>query len=774
MNKIFRFSALIAAVFATNLASAIGPQNSRATTAGNVAPARAAGREVQRVGEGASARSIAARSSTVSRAAATPGIASRADVAAAARNARNATTISRSAVAARSARVAASPVRSAVNTKRSNVSRAAQSRATAIFEDVSKIGGGYAKCREAYATCMDQFCAKASDTYRRCFCSDRFTGFRETEDALDQAKILLQQFEDNNLNAVDKTAAEVSAMYSATVGETAIKNDISGAASLLAEISDLMSGKKKAFSSSSSTSLGVMSLDFSSDIGDIWGGSSSVSSIFGGGSGVDVTSLEGEALFNQVHKQCSALVSENCQSNAVANMAKSAYGIMITQDCNAYERSIDTKRQQVQNTVRQAEKILREARLEEYRAHNSQDVNDCLDKVRAAMLSDTACGANYKRCLDYSGAYINQSTGEPIYSQRLFELTDLILLDGASGGGDVLTKNEKFNQFLESRKMFATSALDSCRDISELVWTEFKRTALIEIAQAQDEKIESVKSSCLEVVRECYDTQSDALKSFDDTTADAAGAMSAYVARSMCQEKVVACASLYGETGDCKFDGNGKLLDGGRCGLSALLEYVDAVDTVRAAEGCEVALTNYVTEMCTPTTDFGVYPQPCATLSQNDLEEQIKKRASLYCIDGAGVKYDKYEDGAQNFNDTVVEDKITSLINRLMSDISSYLKTECEAVGGLWYVTQPDGTNTLSVFYHSIAGKIEDLKTYGVCVEQTVKLACERQDELTGNNGYATYNYALDTCELSDEWYQFQCTDVLGGTWSNDVCSWVY
>ena len=51
--------------------------------------------------------------------------------------------------------------------------------------------------------------------------------------------ILLAQFEDNNLNAVDKTAAEVDAMYSATIGEAAIKNDTSAAQSVLNEIGDL-------------------------------------------------------------------------------------------------------------------------------------------------------------------------------------------------------------------------------------------------------------------------------------------------------------------------------------------------------------------------------------------------------------------------------------------------------------------------------------------------------------------------------------------------------
>ena len=59
-----------------------------------------------------------------------------------------------------------------------NVSRAGVARATAVFNDTTKIGIGYSGCRESYATCMDQFCANANDTYRRCYCSDRFLDFR--------------------------------------------------------------------------------------------------------------------------------------------------------------------------------------------------------------------------------------------------------------------------------------------------------------------------------------------------------------------------------------------------------------------------------------------------------------------------------------------------------------------------------------------------------------------------------------------------------------------
>ena len=797
MNKIFRFSALMAAFLAASSADAIGPQNSRAASATNIAPARAAGRDVKRGDDNAPSRATVARgATTVSRAAATPSVTSRAGTVTASRNARNAKTILRSATTmARGARSAAMPARSATNVARTGVSRGAMSRATAVFEDVSKIGGGYAQCRESYATCMDQFCAKASDTYRRCFCSDRFTGFRDTEEALDQAKSLLQKFEDNNLNAVDKTAAEVDAMYSATVGEAAIKNDTSGAAKLLAEIGDLISGKKKATEySASSASLGVMSLDFSSDIGDIWGGSSSVSSIFGDGGEIDFATLEGADLYNQVHKQCADLVAETCQNPAVANMAKSAYGIMITQDCNAYEKSINTKKQQVQNTVREAEKILREARLEEYRAHNSADVNECLDKVRSAMLVDTACGANYKRCLDYTGAYINPSTGAPIYSQRLFELQNLIMLEGAPASSasvadtDLLKQNTGFDTFLDSRKMFAESALDSCRDISDVVWNEFKRAALIEIAQAQDEKIEEIKSSCIDTVRECYDTQSEALKNFDETTAQAAGAISAYAARTMCQEKVVACASLYGDTDGCTFDGNGKLLSGNnsngkRCGLDSLLMLVDTVDTVRVAESCDTALKNFATELCTPTSGEEKYPYNCRKLTSDSLKSQIEARAKLYCVDMNGKKY-----GTEGFDDPTVTTKIEGLINSIEFDLALQLRDMCEAVDGIWTEEKELGegqeyelafyndafeTNNVAIIEGTggtAGGK--DYRTHGVCAKNTVKAVCQALNDANAEKKWATYSETTNECTFTDEWYEYQCTQVLGGYWQTGICYW--
>ncbi|MBP5364002.1 MAG: hypothetical protein J6Y49_01475 [Alphaproteobacteria bacterium] len=682
--------------------------------------------------------------------------------------ARGASTVARSAKTTGPARAA--NARSTTNARTAstpNVSRTASTaRATAVFNDVSKIGSGYAACRDSYATCMDQFCANANDTYRRCFCSSRFADFRNTENALDEAKTLLMKFEDNNLNAVDKTAAEVNAMYTATVGEAAIKKDTSGAAKILDEIGDLLSGKKKASTTSSiSNSLGILSFDLTDDVDDIWADGGSA--LFGGGQ--NFSDLEGVSLYNAANKQCNKLINDVCQSSAVANMARSSYSIMITQDCNAYQKNIDKKVESVKQTVRTAEKYLREARLEEYRSHNSANVNECISKVRSALTADTACGANYKRCLDYTGVYINQTTGEAIYSPRLFKLTEVINLDGVNS--DVLAQNPDFDKFLESKKIFAASALDTCRDISKIVWEEFKRTALIEIAQAQDEKIEEVKMSCVSTMADCYDTQSSALKDFDNTTAQMVGALSAYAAKQMCIDKVSACAALYGNGETCVFDSKtGKLTNTSACGLTALTNFVDAVDNIRITEGCETALQNYAKELCTPTAGTMGYPWNCRLKDPSEIYNNLSTMAQTYCSTDV-VRYQS----------TTVDSIINNLVTDISMEISDAMAKMCEERNGIWFDWMSVDTSNDPYepeFYRAVYGSTKpitygtdnkELKSYGACFKNTVKFRCEVANVQTGNNNYAKYDALTNTCRFTLEYYKYEC-DMVNGTWENDRC----
>ena len=54
-------------------------------------------------------------------------------------------------------------------------------------------------------------------------------------------------------------------------------------------------------------------------------------------------------------------------------------------------------------------------------------------------------------------------------------------------GKDILSQNAAYNKFLEGYRNYVTRELDTCRDIADFVWNEFKRNAIIEIAQAQSE-----------------------------------------------------------------------------------------------------------------------------------------------------------------------------------------------------------------------------------------------------------------------------------------------
>ena len=676
----------------------------------------------------------------------------------------------------------ASTARAAATNSVVGASRASNARATAVFTDIDAIGGGYAQCREAYATCMDQFCANANDTYRRCICSARYNEFRDTENAIDEALNLLAQFQDNNLTAVNLSAEEVTAMYTATEGENAIKRDTSAAASMLSEINDLLSGKSSASSSSgsSSTSLGLLTVDFTSDLGDIWGDSGN--SLFDTSTGVDLSTLTGEDLYSEASKQCLEVIADSCENNATLTMARSAYSIMITQDCNLYEKNINAQKESLEQTVRTAEKYLREARLEEYQSHNSADVNECIANVRSAIQAETACGPNYARCLDYTGAYINQSTGEPIYSTRLFQLADLIVLPGvntSNDASDVLGANPEYNAFLDDRRMFAESALDTCRDISDVVWEEFKRQALIEIAQAQDEKLEEVRMSCVDTMAECYDTQTGALQDFDNTTSQYTGAISAYAARSMCQDKVLACATLYGNTSGCTFNSSGELevpersLSGAAaneaCGLTALLAFVDTVDTVRVAEGCETAIENYLTDLCTPDNGEMSYPWNCRNLTPDELEEFIMNFANQNCADPTSGDSSEFI--------ASVQEQITRAISDIQEELDYQLMDICEDLDGYWMdnddtytnVRDDRGTGGLLVgFYTKVYGGDENT-SWGECRENTTMLRClDYNDGLT--TAVASYDIARDECTFTDEWYRAQCEELMGGYYENSVC----
>ena len=483
------------------------------------------------------------------------------------------TAITKKTVTVRSA--TQKPVATRTSTNSTRISRAATNVKTRTF------GDNYNSCRDAYFTCMDQFCANLNENYRRCICSSKLTDIQNKEKLLSQTASNLQSFEDLNIDSISKTANEVKAMNSATDGESAIKKDKSDSANTLKNISGVLNDTKKQSLSTAGK------LDAGGDIKAIW----STTDLIGGS---DIANLTGEALFNAVHTQCADMVAQSCAGSDL-KMVSSAYGMYIENDCAILQNNLDSKTTAANASIRTTRHKMQDARLENYNAHNSLNINDCIARVREDITAETACGNGYIHCLDFSGKYLNITTGAAIYSPDFYQIENQISLSG-----DVLenSQNSVFVSMLNKKRAFAEKDLDLCVDDADYVWNEFLRQALVEIYQGQQKRVETVKNECLQVVNECYLKQSESLKNFTDSSSQMVFVQTLELSEEMCAEKLDTCSNLYG---------------GGPEGLDTLIATMTGITDLTIEQSCPDLLANYARSICavSDSDSAHTYPYGC-------------------------------------------------------------------------------------------------------------------------------------------------------------------
>lgn len=472
------------------------------------------------------------------------------------------------------------------NTTRTSVQPSIISRATTM--QTITFGEKYNSCRDAYFTCMDQFCALQNETYRRCVCSSKLQSIKKQEQTLSQTSDSLKNFEDLNIETINKSASEVKSMLQASDGENSIKKDTSNSANTLKNISTVLSETKSQSLSTHGT------LDIAGDIKSIW----KTTDLIGG---ADIANLTGEALYDAVHAQCYELVLPNCNETDL-KMISSAYGIYIDNDCSILETNIKEKKNLANTAIRDMRHKMQDTRLENYDTHNSIGINDCVAKIRQDITADAACGEGYIHCLDFSGKYLNLTTGEPIYSADFFQLGNQISLSG-----DLLknTKNSGFINMLEAKHDFAKQSLDLCQDNANAAWKEFLNQAIVEIYQAQQERIKNVKKECLAVVNECYLKQSDQLKSFVRTDTDINPNQTLELAEEMCTDKLNTCSNLYG---------------GGTSGLDILVATMTSVTDATIEQSCPELLNTFVQKLCAVSVNDSAHSAPygCRTYAPGE------------------------------------------------------------------------------------------------------------------------------------------------------------
>lgn len=457
--------------------------------------------------------------------------------------------------------------------------------------DSNTFGTGYNACRDTYFTCMDQFCSKQDETYRRCVCSSRLDGIKAKERSLSQTQQQLQDFKDLNIDSITKTGNEVKAMLTDTTGESKAdsKTDTSKSAEQLNGISAVLNKTK-------SKSLSTQGkLDIAGDINAIWSTTDLAA-------GADIMNLTGEKLYNAVHSQCLEVAANSCDSKSNLNMVVSAYGMYIENDCTNLSNALAKQTTTAASTVIETEQEMNKARLNNYDAHNSTSINNCIAQVRKDITADSACGKDYVHCLDITGKYLNSSTGEPIYSSDFYQLELQTSLSG-----DVLSNqtNRLLVNELNNKKESAKKGLSTCSDLSDEVWDEFMRQAVSEIYQGQQSRIRQVKKECIDVVNNCYDTQSKSLKDFSNVKEQLLLGARLELSEEMCKEKLDACSNLYG---------------GGDSGLTELVTTMQSITDQKIAKDCKTTLEEYATSICTaPSSDIvHGYPFACRTYAPGE------------------------------------------------------------------------------------------------------------------------------------------------------------
>ena len=358
----------------------------------------------------------------------------------------------------------------------------------------TRTGAIYETCKTAFFTCMDQFCALKNDDYRRCSCSNRVSDMEKQRATLNDAGQQLTVFTEN-IDVVGLTAAQATAMRTASEGENALSNDTSASKALLQAIMNSISGNDTTVGGKYSD---LNTINMSYDL----------TTVFGADANQIVASYNGQELYTAVYSRCRHAVADDC-NNASLQRAVNAYLMAIEQDCNTVQTAINDKKSQMKSAIREGSAMLDLARVENRRKHNSDDITTCINNVESAILSEQVCGSNYHKCLD-NGEFIDLATGAPITGViNFYELGNLLTFeDGVDPADQRLSKrsnNRAFVSNFEKRtKKFAKPALDKCTEIADDVWSEYLDKAMLAIYYAQKAKVAEIKQGCFDFVSSCY------------------------------------------------------------------------------------------------------------------------------------------------------------------------------------------------------------------------------------------------------------------------------
>lgn len=219
--------------------------------------------------------------------------------------------------------------------------------------DVPSDGGvSSTDCREAYRTCMDEFCLLDEGEGYRCACSDN----------IHKSKSLIQE--------IQKIQEEADKLYT----EGVEREQLGAKAKLVFGESDAAKKSSR-----------VSGISFSDWISGSLAGD------------LDADEYIGDSLYSMAAEFCE---SELAACGDKAEMEEMLYVRQVTADCKSFSSYLTEQKINVQANKRTAEAAVRQARLDMLDTTNKYNRGECLLAYRSCIADKGGCGANFENCLD--------------------------------------------------------------------------------------------------------------------------------------------------------------------------------------------------------------------------------------------------------------------------------------------------------------------------------------------------------------------------------------
>ena len=475
--------------------------------------------------------------------------------------------------------------RSATTKKTKHTARAAELNSEKIENIKSK---NYSKCKTVYFECMDEFCANKDTNLRRCACSSRIHEFDNIKKQLSDAEDKMSDF-NQRLLTVSLEKEDAAAINVASEGELAFQTkDRSESEKLLQKITNTLNN-----SGDSRLNNDLSAISLSLDMDTAWDSIDSMG-------GISTSAKEGLELYNAASPVCIEMAQEVCSEEEL-NIAQGSYKLTIQQDCNTVAKSYETLYNQAQAKIHESGALLDMSRLNIYQQRNSDDILTCKKKILTQLSDASVCGENLYKCLDTTGQYINPSTGKAVLTTELYNLSSLIKEPTGNEKWSKVTQNEKFVNFLNSKKEFLEPAIEQCQDIADLVWKDFLDDALSQIKLAQKAKMEEIRQSCTTLITECKSASLSDLSEFDARALSTFSVIADTTSNSMCKNIETSCIALMDG-----IDSSG-LWKTGIAGISTDISYDNILETcTQIGRDCIVQQCNGTSgnfALCKKTTD---------------------------------------------------------------------------------------------------------------------------------------------------------------------------